>query len=684
MTVADKILFTCTACRYRARIPAHYAGRTIHCPGCKSVQPVAAVEEALPVAAPRTAAPVAKLDTPAVGNPILTTGSPSPAAMGNKIVFTCPACNYRGRLAAEYDGKTIRCPGCQQPQVVKGAPAPSPIVASLAADEPVFRGNDGEKIRFACSSCGYRARIPSKYQGKPIHCPQCKQVQVAKPETDLEEATGQTVSISIVHAAAVKEPRLAMTNVGVQFRCAVCGYESRISPSCAGDAIYCPSCRAPQKVEWGDPAALAGAAPAPAAEVAPASPVPAPAALPSVADDLIPMPDFGSEPALPPIAAPAPVAPAAKAPVAAPAPTPVPGAPAEPEPIADATDLLPVLKGEAPAAPLPPPAPVAQVKQGSRRVISARMPTAQASAPAPAPASTPAPAPVAGKPAPRPPAPPQVAKTPVKAAAPVQPEPAVEADAPEAVDAAPEPAPQRKASTTSAHRVRRSVPAVGKPGDSGEVAKPPVRQAASSTSSSASASAPATASKAPLLVAVLVAVLALAAAGALFMQLQQTNEQLAQASQRISELEKAKATLPPAPAPVGPVPVAPADPKPSDVVPTPPSDALPADPKPADAPVTPTDATPADAVLPTEANPADVPAATDAKPVDAPAATDAKPADATAPAPAPADATAPVPAPADATAPVPAPADAAATEAKPVDAAATGAKATDPAAPAAP
>lgn len=267
MTVADKILFTCTSCEYKARIPAHYSGRSIHCPKCKTIQEVGN----LAVAGAESSS----------GLPAVTLDAPNPGE--GKIVFTCPDCSYKGRLSAEYDGKTIRCPGCQKPQQVQGEPVPSPIVASLAADETVFRTGEMEKIRFECGACGYRARIPGKYAGKPIHCPQCKEVQQVNPDTDLESATGRTVVISKVSQAEVREARLAVTNIGVAFTCAVCGYASKISPSCAGDAIYCPSCRSPQKVEWGDPDEEEAEAPAPEPEAEAPSSEPAPPVAPASA-----------------------------------------------------------------------------------------------------------------------------------------------------------------------------------------------------------------------------------------------------------------------------------------------------------------------------------------------------------------------------------------------------------------
>jgi len=479
MTVADKILFTCSACQYRARIPGHYAGRSIHCPGCKTIQAVSAIEEA---GVPRSA-PVAKLDTPAVGHAVLTTGSTAPGA--NKIVFACSSCSYKGRLGAEYDGKTIRCPGCQTAQVVKGTPAPAPIVASMAADETAFRGGDTEKIRFACSACGYRARIPGKYADKPIHCPQCKQIQVAKAETDLEEATGRTVSISRVTPAAVSEPRMAMTNVGVQFHCAVCGFESRISPSCAGDAIYCPSCRAPQKMEWGDPAATA----------APTSAIPkatATESAPAEFDLDLPLSTFE-------MAVPAAASPGAQ------------------KPEIEVTDLFAVL----PEAPIPPtPAAPVVTKKGGRRIVSVGGATQPPDATPSKPASPLPSAPRAATPV----APPAPAPIPVPAAAPSATDPAT---------------------ASSVARPRRSVPTPGKPGgsvtaSSAETVAPTPRAPASAPVPRAEPVAPAKASKLPLIVLAMLVLGLIAISVVLFLQIGDLKTQQV-AMQQAAESARVKA-----------------------------------------------------------------------------------------------------------------------------------------------
>lgn len=378
MTVADKILFTCTSCEYKARIPAHYSGRSIHCPKCKTVQEVGN----LTVAGGESSG----------GLPAIALDAPNPGE--GKIVFTCPECSYKGRLSAEYDGKTIRCPGCQKPQLVQGEPVPSPIVASLAADETVFRTGELEKIRFECGACGYRARIPAKYAGKPIHCPQCKEVQQVNPATDLESATGRTVVISKVSQAEVREARLAVTNVGVAFTCAVCGYSSKISPSCAGDAIYCPSCRSPQKVEWGDPdEEEAAAAPEPEPEAPSSEPAPpvAPASATAFRMDIASEKSPAAVPVLP-------IAPISLDDEPAPVP-PVAALATRPE--APKVDDLDAAADEAPPAEAAP-APVARPNRATRRpareshaagddgASSAATAPSRASRPAPEPDATPA------------------------------------------------------------------------------------------------------------------------------------------------------------------------------------------------------------------------------------------------------------------------------------------------------
>lgn len=106
-----------------------------------------------------------------------------------------------------------------------------------------------DTIRFICSGCGYRARIPSTYNGKVILCPKCQQMQIASP--DGGEATGDTVRVSKLETA--KGPTAGQVSVPdaegrIRFTCVGCSYQAKLASTYAGKAIACPKCQAPNLV----------------------------------------------------------------------------------------------------------------------------------------------------------------------------------------------------------------------------------------------------------------------------------------------------------------------------------------------------------------------------------------------------------------------------------------------------
>lgn len=106
-----------------------------------------------------------------------------------------------------------------------------------------------DTIRFICSGCGYRARIPSTYNGKVILCPKCQQMQIASP--DGGEATGDTVRVSRLETA--KGPTAGQVSVPdaegrIRFTCVGCSYQAKLASTYAGKAIACPKCQAPNLV----------------------------------------------------------------------------------------------------------------------------------------------------------------------------------------------------------------------------------------------------------------------------------------------------------------------------------------------------------------------------------------------------------------------------------------------------
>ena len=104
-----------------------------------------------------------------------------------------------------------------------------------------------ETMRFICSGCGYRARIPSSYTGKVILCPGCKQMEIAS--ADGGDSTGDTVRVARVTtaqgSASVSVPD---ADGHLRFTCGGCGYSAKLAGTYAGKAISCPQCKSPQLI----------------------------------------------------------------------------------------------------------------------------------------------------------------------------------------------------------------------------------------------------------------------------------------------------------------------------------------------------------------------------------------------------------------------------------------------------
>jgi hypothetical protein len=103
-----------------------------------------------------------------------------------------------------------------------------------------------ESMRFICAGCGYRARIPSSYDGKVILCPGCKQMQIAS--SDAGAATGDTVRIEKVSTAQGNAVSIPDSEGRLRFTCGGCGYSAKLASTYAGKAIACPECKSPQLI----------------------------------------------------------------------------------------------------------------------------------------------------------------------------------------------------------------------------------------------------------------------------------------------------------------------------------------------------------------------------------------------------------------------------------------------------
>ncbi len=252
---AEKILFVCGSCQYRARIPAQYAGMAVKCPSCDAAQ-IANVDGA-----------VGSTGKTVQLSKIPTAGHKTTIRPGN-VLFICSQCNFEAQLAKHYVGKAIRCPGCHAPQVVAGeAPSANPAALERNPGAPEMPVGDP---RFICVGCGYRARIPTQYMGLAVTCPKCDTVQIATPEDQESPSTGDTVAIAKLKTAddgaKIANPQATITTEPtikgpspkpapaaapgdkVRFTCSSCAFKARIPAMYAGENIHCPSCNAVQLV----------------------------------------------------------------------------------------------------------------------------------------------------------------------------------------------------------------------------------------------------------------------------------------------------------------------------------------------------------------------------------------------------------------------------------------------------
>ena len=112
-----------------------------------------------------------------------------------------------------------------------------------------------DSIRFICGGCGYRARIPSSYQGKVILCPGCQQMRIADENAEGSTPTGDTVRYNRVATAHGTDRFSKPDDAGrLTFACSSCAFSAKLAVTYAGKAISCPKCQSPQLIPPIEPA----------------------------------------------------------------------------------------------------------------------------------------------------------------------------------------------------------------------------------------------------------------------------------------------------------------------------------------------------------------------------------------------------------------------------------------------
>ena len=165
----------------------------------------------------------------------------------DKIIFICPACQFRARIPAQYIGQTIRCPKCNSAQKVappgsdyeasgntvmisrvavsEALKPTAPVTTPAASPAPLTPGTDAfsvpgkgpgpiasstdsgsieSKLLFVCANCNLRARVPARFGGQTIRCPKCQTPGVVPRTQSVEQSTGATVMITRAQLEAPK------------------------------------------------------------------------------------------------------------------------------------------------------------------------------------------------------------------------------------------------------------------------------------------------------------------------------------------------------------------------------------------------------------------------------------------------------------------------------------------------
>ena len=165
----------CSKCGNKFGAPSKYAGKKVKCPKCSE-----------PLVIPKANGNAKKSASSADKTKAKTSSSKSAAAKpkSNKIAVKCK-CGEKFAAKPELMGKTVRCPGCQNPVKIggkrkdapakkKAAPAASDQVSENVFDELGIGSADGPERRcpecravmseeaILCIECGYNENLGRK------------------------------------------------------------------------------------------------------------------------------------------------------------------------------------------------------------------------------------------------------------------------------------------------------------------------------------------------------------------------------------------------------------------------------------------------------------------------------------------------------------------------------------------
>jgi hypothetical protein len=109
-----------------------------------------------------------------------------------------------------------------------------PLPSAAAADY-----KSRTTVDISCPACGFAGRVPKKYQGQRVKCPQCsKKFRVEVYELDPEPRA--TPPPRAAAETAVRADKGTMVMKAVE--CPVCGHQDRLPQDDSGRAVKCSQC----------------------------------------------------------------------------------------------------------------------------------------------------------------------------------------------------------------------------------------------------------------------------------------------------------------------------------------------------------------------------------------------------------------------------------------------------------
>lgn len=177
----DKILFWCSECGQKYRLPRNLSGKTGVCFKCKNYLFIPSKSQEAP-------------------------------ALPKAIFFACKHCGSKQRRSRKFIGTMAKCSECGEKNIV---PKKSKI-SSLPKDGDVPE----ERILFWCHYCGQKYRLPEHLAGKKGNCDRC--------HNDF-----------VIPAKTQTKPTLKKT---VVFPCKCCGQKQWQAIECTGKEIECNKC----------------------------------------------------------------------------------------------------------------------------------------------------------------------------------------------------------------------------------------------------------------------------------------------------------------------------------------------------------------------------------------------------------------------------------------------------------